>query len=105
MSGSWPRRWRPRSTRSTTRSPAGSPRGCRASTPAARREGGVALIDEGLRAAPAVRAAADAVEAPAWVVGGAVRDAALGRPVIDADLAVEPGREEPAAKAIANAAG
>jgi putative nucleotidyltransferase with HDIG domain len=63
------------------------------------------LIAEGLRAAPAVSAAADAIEGPAWVVGGAVRDAALGRAVIDADLAVEPGREEPAAKAIANAAG
>ncbi len=62
-------------------------------------------IGEGLRAAPAVRAASEAVAAPAWVVGGAVRDAALGRPVIDADLAVGPGQEELAARAIARAGG
>ena len=58
----------------------------------------MALIAEGLRSAPAVRVAADSVKDRAWVVGGAVRDAALGRPVIDADLAVEPGHEEPAAR-------
>ena len=62
-------------------------------------------IAEGLNAAPAVRVAAEAVGAPAWVVGGAVRDAALGRTVIDADLAVEPDRSEQAAKAIASVAG
>ena len=38
-------------------------------------------------------------------MGGAVRDAALGRPVVDADLAIGPGDEEGAAKAIARAAG
>lgn len=62
-------------------------------------------LGDALRAAPAVRTAAAALEGePAWLVGGAVRDAALGRPVVDADLAVEPGREEDAARAIARAA-
>ena len=36
-----------------------------------------------------------------WIVGGAVRDAALGRPVTDLDLAVAPGEEEAAVQAIA----
>ena len=39
-----------------------------------------------------------------WVVGGAVRDAVLGRDVVDVDLAVAEG-ERDAAKAIARAAG
>ena len=63
------------------------------------------LITQGLRSAPAVRAAAEAVPGPAWVVGGAVRDAALGRAVVDADLAVEGGAEARAANAIADASG
>jgi poly(A) polymerase len=42
--------------------------------------------------------------ADAWVVGGAVRDAALGRPVIDVDLAVA-GDEARVARAISAAAG
>ena len=58
-----------------------------------------------LRRSPAVAAAANAVGVRAWVVGGAVRDAALGRDVIDADLAVEPGAERDAAQAIARAGG
>ena len=62
-------------------------------------------VGEALGAAPAVRAAAATVTGPAWVVGGAVRDAALGRRVVDADLAVEPGREEDAARAVARAGG
>ncbi len=62
-------------------------------------------IADALAAAPAVSAAAKVVDAPAWVVGGAVRDAALGRPVVDADLAVEPGAEEQAAVAIAREGG
>lgn len=62
-------------------------------------------IVAGLRDSPAVAAAAGAVEAEAWVVGGAVRDAALGRPVIDADLAVAVGAERDSARAIARAAG
>jgi poly(A) polymerase len=62
-------------------------------------------IAAGLAGSPAVRAAAEAVAGPAWVVGGAVRDAALSRPVIDADLAVEPGAEREVARAIARAGG
>jgi putative nucleotidyltransferase with HDIG domain len=41
----------------------------------------------------------------AWIVGGAIRDALLGEVVADADLAVERGREEAAARAIAKVAG
>jgi poly(A) polymerase len=41
----------------------------------------------------------------AWIVGGAIRDAALGEPVRDADLAVARGGEEAAARAIARAVG
>jgi poly(A) polymerase len=58
-------------------------------------------IAETLRAEPLVAAAARALAgAEAWAVGGAVRDAALGRPVADLDLAVagDPGA---AAKAVA----
>jgi putative nucleotidyltransferase with HDIG domain len=40
----------------------------------------------------------------AWVVGGAVRDAVLGEEVRDVDLAVEPGAEQRAARAIGRAA-
>ena len=43
-------------------------------------------------------------DADAWVVGGAVRDALLGREVVDLDLAVA-GDERAAAQAIAGAAG
>jgi len=54
---------------------------------------------------PAVRAVLDALAAqrdgpPAWVVGGTVRDAALGRPLNDVDLAVA-GDPERAARAVA----
>jgi poly(A) polymerase len=57
--------------------------------------------------APSISAARTALEleGPAWVVGGAIRDALLGEPVSDADLAVERGREEGAARAIAKVAG
>jgi tRNA nucleotidyltransferase/poly(A) polymerase len=41
---------------------------------------------------------------PAWIVGGAVRDALLGRPVADVDVAVA-GEARPAAKALARAVG
>ena len=58
-----------------------------------------------LRASPAVAAASAALGDGAWVVGGAVRDALLEREVPDADLAVEPGAEEKAARAIARADG
>jgi poly(A) polymerase len=62
---------------------------------------------ERLDAAPSIAAARTALEGqgPVWVVGGAVRDALLGETVADADLAVERGREEQAARAIARVAG
>jgi putative nucleotidyltransferase with HDIG domain len=41
---------------------------------------------------------------PAWLVGGAVRDRQLGRPLIDLDLVVD-GDPEQAARAVARAAG
>ena len=49
-----------------------------------------APLADSLAAAPAVRAARDSLDAldGVWVVGGAVRDAALGRAVVDVDLAV-----------------
>jgi poly(A) polymerase len=65
---------------------------------------GAELADR-LRAAPAVAAAAAAVPGEdAWVVGGAVRDAALGRPVTDLDLTVARSPAE-AASAIARGRG
>jgi putative nucleotidyltransferase with HDIG domain len=64
-------------------------------------------LERALGDAPAVRVAREALgrETPAWIVGGAVRDALLGESVRDIDLAVEPGSEEPAARGIARAAG
>jgi len=63
-------------------------------------------IADRLARAPAVRACRDGLgdARDAWVVGGAVRDAALGRDVTDVDLAVA-GNEREAAGAIARAAG
>ena len=62
---------------------------------------------EAVDKAPSVAAARTALEqqGPAWIVGGAIRDALLGEEVADADLAVERGREESAARAIAKVAG
>jgi poly(A) polymerase len=61
---------------------------------------------EVLAAAPVVAATRGALRDmdPAWIVGGAVRDAALGREVVDLDLAVagDPGA---AARAVAKAIG
>jgi poly(A) polymerase len=59
-------------------------------------------LDEQLASAPIVAAVRRALGdgAGAWVVGGAVRDAALGREVTDLDLALT-GDPEPAARAIA----
>jgi poly(A) polymerase len=58
-----------------------------------------------LASSPAVGAAVQALSGSEgiWVVGGAVRDAALGREVVDADLAVA-GSERDAARSIAKAA-
>jgi putative nucleotidyltransferase with HDIG domain len=62
---------------------------------------------EALETAPSIAAARTALEqhGPAWIVGGVIRDALLGEPVADADLAVDGGREESAARAIAKVAG
>jgi poly(A) polymerase len=62
---------------------------------------------DALDQAPSVSAARTALEerGPAWIVGGAIRDALLGEPVADADLAVARGSEEGAARAIAKVAG
>jgi poly(A) polymerase len=62
---------------------------------------------EALDQAPSVAAARAALElqGPVWIVGGAIRDALLGERVSDVDLALERGREESAARAIAKVAG
>lgn len=59
-------------------------------------------LGEELHAAPLVLATAKALggEERAWIVGGAIRDAALGKPVVDLDLAVD-GDPGAAARAIA----
>jgi poly(A) polymerase len=67
-----------------------------------------APLEDALASAPSIAAARTALEeepGAAWLVGGAIRDALLGEPVADADLAVEPGHEETAARAIARVAG
>jgi poly(A) polymerase len=63
-------------------------------------------VIEALRSAPLVAAAAAALPATAeaWIVGGAVRDAALGADILDLDLAIA-GDPEPAARALAAALG
>jgi poly(A) polymerase len=59
-----------------------------------------------LEAAPAARTCLEALGGrdDAWIVGGAVRDAILGRPVVDLDLALD-GEPRDAARRIARAAG
>src|SRR6185437_16201064 len=73
------------------------------------RGGGVTpTLEEAFAAAPSIAAARTALEDQAgstWIVGGAIRDALLGGPVADVDLAIEPGHEEHAARAIARVAG
>ena len=65
---------------------------------------GDALVDR-LAGAESVRTARAALgDARAWIVGGAVRDALLGEPVEDLDIAIPPGAEREAAAAIADAA-
>jgi tRNA nucleotidyltransferase/poly(A) polymerase len=61
---------------------------------------------ERLAAAPGVRAARKALSdrEDVWVVGGAIRDALLGRTVVDVDLVTD-GEEEAAARSVARAAG
>jgi putative nucleotidyltransferase with HDIG domain len=62
-------------------------------------------VAEVLRAAPAVEAAAAALEpGDTWIVGGAVRDALAGRQVVDLDLAVG-GDPAAAARRVATVAG
>ena len=65
-----------------------------------------ARLADTLRTAPAADAIARAVAGgdEAWIVGGAVRDALAGRPVVDVDLAVA-GDEAALARRIADAAG
>jgi poly(A) polymerase len=61
---------------------------------------------ERLQADPAVRSVRDALGegAEAWIVGGTVRDALLGRPLTDVDLVVA-GDPERAARSVARAIG
>jgi poly(A) polymerase len=64
-----------------------------------------AELERALAESPAIRAARDAL-APAegvWIVGGAVRDALLGREVTDVDLAID-GDPADAARAVGRAA-
>jgi poly(A) polymerase len=65
-----------------------------------------APLADALAAAPAVRAAREGLEAQAdaWIVGGAIRDAAWGRAVVDVDLVVAEDSAA-AARAIGRAAG
>ncbi len=63
-----------------------------------------ANIAERLANAKAVQTAREALgDSEAWIVGGAVRDAALGAEVTDLDLAIREGEEAGAARAIARA--
>ncbi len=68
----------------------------------------LSALDKRLGAEPAVRAVREAlaggVVEEAWIVGGSVRDALLGRPIRDVDLAVR-GEPERAARAVAKAIG
>lgn len=57
---------------------------------------------ESLDSHPRVRVAREVVDAEGWIVGGTVRDALLGRPIVDLDLAVS-GDPEQMARAIAKA--
>lgn len=69
-------------------------------------EGG-SRIEEALAGSEPARRAREAlapVPSSVWVVGGALRDALLGRPIMDLDLAVE-GSAEQAAKTLAKAMG
>jgi poly(A) polymerase len=63
-------------------------------------------LEEALAGSPVVKIARDALagkDEGTWIVGGAVRDAVLGREVSDLDLAVTAGEEKRAANRIARA--
>jgi poly(A) polymerase len=63
-------------------------------------------LGERLEASEPLRVARDALAGEeAWIVGGALRDALLGREFRDLDVAVEGGRERETAQAVAAAAG
>jgi tRNA nucleotidyltransferase/poly(A) polymerase len=64
-----------------------------------------ALVADSLAAAPALRAARRALgtRGDVWIVGGAVRDAAMGKEVVDVDLAVA-GEPASVAREISRAA-
>jgi putative nucleotidyltransferase with HDIG domain len=64
-----------------------------------------ASLERSLAVAPSIAASRRALAGTdrVWIVGGAIRDALLGEPVRDADLAIAPGEEEAAARAIAQA--
>jgi poly(A) polymerase len=66
----------------------------------------VGEVEERLAASPAVHTARAALgdRDDVWIVGGAIRDALQGRPVVDVDLAVG-GEEEEIARGVARAAG
>ncbi|MDX6602604.1 MAG: poly(A) polymerase [Solirubrobacterales bacterium] len=66
----------------------------------------MSAVEDRLGAAPLVGLARQAMGEPdgVWIAGGAVRDAALGREVVDLDLAVA-GDPAPVAKAIAREGG
>lgn len=67
----------------------------------------VAGLEGRLAVAPSVIASRGALpgDGTAWIVGGAIRDALLGEPVGHADLAVAPGGEREAARAIGHGSG
>jgi poly(A) polymerase len=63
-------------------------------------------LGERLEASAPLRAAREALAGErAWIVGGAIRDALLGREFRDLDLSVEAGREREVARSLAAAAG
>jgi poly(A) polymerase len=66
----------------------------------------VSGLEDRLAASPAVRTARGALgdRDDVWIVGGAIRDGLLERPILDVDLAVR-GEEEATARAVARAVG
>jgi poly(A) polymerase len=61
-------------------------------------------LSDRLAAEPLVRTVRDALDGEAWIVGGAVRDVLLGRPVRDLDLVVR-AEPEQAARTVARVVG